>query len=147
MLRLLAILLVICIYSTSNFAKVVELDSDYCDWYFSIGKNKKQYMAIVPGSNINDLICNKIIPLGSLARDHYRQKHPETLVSDASDMSLVGPIFLYSGTFKSKECALVKLDYLETFPGAKFSVPGGPGRNGRQRFVCNYARTVLLRKL
>jgi len=62
MLRLLAILLVFSIYSTSNFAKVVELDSDYCDWYFSIGKNKKQYMAIVPGSNINDLICNKIIP-------------------------------------------------------------------------------------
>jgi len=40
----------------------VVLDSDYCDWYFSIGKSKKQYMAIVPGSNINDLVCNKLIP-------------------------------------------------------------------------------------
>ena len=98
-------------------------------------------------TNVPCLICNKIIPLGSLAREHYRQKHPETLVSDASDMSLVGPIFLYSGTFKSKEEALAKLDYLEKFTGAKFSVPGCPGRNGSQRFVCNYARTVLLRKL
>jgi beta-mannosidase len=43
-------------------AKEIELDSDYCDWYFSIGKNKKQYMAIVPGSNINDLLCNQVIP-------------------------------------------------------------------------------------
>jgi len=43
-------------------ATIVELDSDYCNWYFSIGKNKKQYMAIVPGSNINDLICNQLIP-------------------------------------------------------------------------------------
>jgi len=43
-------------------AETIELDSDYCDWYFSIGKNKKQYLGIVPGSNINDLICNKIIP-------------------------------------------------------------------------------------
>jgi beta-mannosidase len=42
--------------------QVIELDSDYCDWYFSIGKSKKQFMAIVPGSNINDLVCNQIIP-------------------------------------------------------------------------------------
>ena len=45
-----------------TLAETIELDSDYSDWYFSIGKNKKQYLAIVPGSNINDLICNKIIP-------------------------------------------------------------------------------------
>ena len=43
---------------------------------------------------------------------------------------------MYSGTFKSKVEALVKLEYLEQFTGAKFSVPGGPGRNGSKRFVC-----------
>ncbi len=53
-------LILLVVFSKSNAAKV-ELDSDYCDWYFSIGKNKKQYMAIVPGSNINDLVCNKLI--------------------------------------------------------------------------------------
>lgn len=47
---------------THTLANTIELDSDYCDWYFSIGKNKKQYLAIVPGSNINDLVCNQIIP-------------------------------------------------------------------------------------
>ena len=54
------LLILLVVFSKSNAAKV-ELDSDYCDWYFSIGKNKKQYMAIVPGSNINDLVCNKLI--------------------------------------------------------------------------------------
>lgn len=53
-------LLLLVVFTKSN-AAVVVLDSDYCDWYFSIGKNKKQYMAIVPGSNINDLVCNKLI--------------------------------------------------------------------------------------
>ena len=54
------LLFLLVILAKSNAAKV-ELDSDYCDWYFSIGKNKKQYMAIVPGSNINDLVCNRLI--------------------------------------------------------------------------------------
>ena len=54
------LLLLLVVFTKSN-AAVVVLDSDYCDWYFSIGKNKKQYMAIVPGSNINDLVCNKLI--------------------------------------------------------------------------------------
>ncbi len=44
------------------YAQEIELDSDYCDWYFSIGKSSKQYRAIVPGSNVNDLICNRLIP-------------------------------------------------------------------------------------
>lgn len=45
----------------SLHSQTIELDSDYCDWYFSIGKSKKQFLAIVPGSNINDLVCNKLI--------------------------------------------------------------------------------------
>jgi beta-mannosidase len=59
-LSLKIILFLFCVAKFTH-AEVVELDSDYCDWYFSIGKGKKQYMAIVPGSNINDLVCNQLI--------------------------------------------------------------------------------------
>lgn len=61
-LKALSLLGFIFLCIPSVYAQIVELDSDYADWYFSIGKNKKQYMAIVPGSNINDMVCNKIIP-------------------------------------------------------------------------------------
>lgn len=51
----------ISLLSFTTEAQTIELDSDYCDWYFSIGKSKKQYLAVVPGSNINDLVCNRLI--------------------------------------------------------------------------------------
>jgi beta-mannosidase len=60
--KIIYCLLLLLVIFIKSYAAVVELDSDYCDWYFSIGKNKKQYMAIVPGSNINDLVCNQLIP-------------------------------------------------------------------------------------
>lgn len=60
LLRFICSVILLC--NTPVSAKIIELDSDYCDWYFSIGKGKKQYMGIVPGSNINDLLCNQLIP-------------------------------------------------------------------------------------
>jgi beta-mannosidase len=56
-------IVVLTLFSAYSLGQeITVLDSDYCDWYFSIGKSKKQYMAIVPGSNINDLVCNQLIP-------------------------------------------------------------------------------------
>lgn len=61
-LKLIYLLLFLFITCVPVYAQEVILDSDYSDWYFSIGKSKKQYLAIVPGSNINDLVCNQLIP-------------------------------------------------------------------------------------
>ena len=46
---------------SQSFSKETVLDSDYSDWHFSIGRQRQQYLAIVPGSNINDLVCNQLI--------------------------------------------------------------------------------------